>query len=102
MLTGQSEGGRPITDLGALPGMCGHSSGEEGFAAEGLLEKTQQGPVWLSYSSVLGGRRSPAPGVPAPQVSPKNAQFPAAVKMGGEGLTCQSWLRESWKYCLSC
>lgn len=24
MLTGQSEGGRPITDLAALPGMCGH------------------------------------------------------------------------------
>lgn len=26
MLTGQSEGGRPITDLGALPGMCGHTA----------------------------------------------------------------------------
>lgn len=26
MLTGQSEGGRPITDLAALPEMCGHET----------------------------------------------------------------------------
>lgn len=26
MLTGQSEGGRPFTDLGALPAMCGHGT----------------------------------------------------------------------------
>lgn len=102
MLTGQSDGSRPIPDpgvlgfglaVGELPGMRGHAALLRDLQQRVCLKKTQEGPVWLSYSSILEGGL-PAPVCPSVGITSKTPGSQANVKMGGEVLSCQAWSRE--------